>query len=342
MQWAVMIGTDPHRRSNTALVLDRLETVLARRRFAIPASGPSGLSGTMGRMFIAIQPLTDVSTWARGNGLEIVLLITGAVLLGRVTSWLGSRIADRIDGNVRETDALVRSEAAKHRLALAQVATGATLVLIYAVMALLVLTRLGVPLAGLVAPATVAGVALGFGAQRLVQDLLAGFFVITEKQYGFGDLVRLSAVGATPMTGWVEDVTLRVTRIRTVNGEVVITPNGQIVQATNLSRDWARAVLDIPVPSAADIAKVSAVLTQVGVEAYADEALRPLLLDAPSVMGVESLAVDEVNIRLVARTLPGKQFEVGRALRARIATALRAEGLHIPAVLDTIDPTSIA
>ncbi len=293
-------------------------------------------------MLLSIEPLTDVGVWARGRGLEIVLIVTGAVLLARATTWGGQRITDRIDQTAQESDALVRSEASKHRHALAQVATWATLVAIYCVTALLVLQRLGVPVAGLVAPATVAGVALGFGAQRVVQDLLAGFFLITERQYGFGDVVRLTVSGAaTPMTGTVEDVTLRVTQMRTVNGEVVITPNGQIVQVTNLSRDWARAVLDIPVPTGADIPGISAVLRQVGIEAYADPPLRLLLLDTPSVMGVESLEVDQLNIRMVARTLPGKQFDVGRELRARAATALRAEGLRVPPGLDTAEPSGV-
>ena len=91
--------------------------------------------------------------------------------------------------------------------------------------------------------------ALGFGAQRIVQDILAGFFIITERQYGFGDVVRgLRAWRTTGVTGTVEDVTLRVTTVRSANGEVIIVPNGQIVQVTNMSRDWARAVVDVPVP----------------------------------------------------------------------------------------------
>ena len=103
----------------------------------------------------------------------------------------------------------------------------------------------------LVAPAAVAAVALGFGAQRIVQDILAGFFIITERQYGFGDLIRLSVPSLPdPAIGTVEDVALRVTTVRTADGEVVITPNGQITQVTNLSRDWARAVIDVPVPGA--------------------------------------------------------------------------------------------
>lgn len=294
-------------------------------------------------MLLTVEPLTDVTTWVRGAGLEIVLLLTGAVLLGRLISWSGSYITDRIDATATESDALVRSEASKHRHSLAQVATWATLVVLYTLTAVLVLQRLGVPLAGLVAPATVAGVALGFGAQRIVQDLLAGFFLITERQYGFGDVVRLAVVGTgDPMTGTVEDVTLRVTQIRTMNGEVVTTPNGQIVQVTNLSRDWARAVLDIPVQSGADIARINAVLHEVGAQAFADESLRSLLLDVPSVMGVESLEVDQINIRMVARTLPGRQFEVGRELRSRAAIALRAEGLSAAAALDTAAPSGLA
>jgi small conductance mechanosensitive channel len=295
----------------------------------------------MVHMLLTIEPLTDVSNYARGRGLEIVLIVSGAALLSRLTSWSGQRITDRIDANAQESDALVRSEASKHRHALAQVATWATLVAIYCVTAVLVLQRLGVPIAGLVAPATVAGVALGFGAQRIVQDLLAGFFLITERQYGYGDVVRLTiAGGSTPMTGTVEDVTLRVTEMRTLDGEVVITPNGQILQVVNLSRDWARAVLDIPVPPGADVTRVSAVLRQVGEDAVADPDLSSLLLDTPSVMGVESLQVDQLVIRLVARTLPGMQFDVGRELRSRAAAALRAEGLHVPPLLDTAEPSA--
>ena len=291
-------------------------------------------------MFLSVRPLPDIATWARGNGLEIVLLVTGAMMLTRVVTWLGARITDRIDAHARETDAVVRSEAAKHRHALAQVITWAALVLIYSATAVAVAARLGIPVTSLVAPAAVAAVALGFGAQRVVQDILAGFFIITERQYGFGDLVRLSipALGE-PATGTVEDVTLRVTTVRTANGEVVITPNGQISQVTNLSRGWARAVIDVPVPAAADVNRVSDLLRQIGGEAYQEPDLRRLLLDPPAVMGVQSIDVDHFQVRMVARTLPGKQFDVGRILRARIAAGLRREGIHLPTVLDTAAPS---
>jgi len=290
-------------------------------------------------MLSGVTALTDIAKWARGSGLEIVLLVTGAVLLTRLVTWLGGRITDRIDASAQETDALVRSEASKHRHALAQVITWATLVVIYAATAVAIAARLGIPVTSLVAPAAVVAVALGFGAQRIVQDILAGFFIITERQYGFGDLIRLSVPSLPdPATGTVEDVTLRVTTVRTADGEVVITPNGQITQVTNLSRDWARAVVDVPVPAAVDVNRVSDLLRLIGEEAYKEPGLRRLLLDPPAVMGVQSIDVDHFQVRVVARTLPGKQFDVGRILRGRVAAGFRREGIHLPAGLDTAEP----
>lgn len=288
----------------------------------------------------ALTPITDVGLWARSSGLEIILFITGALLLTRFATWLGGRVTGHIDAHSHDLDAVVRTEAAKHRHAVAQVVTWSVLVIVYCVTAILVIQRLGIPLSGFVAPATVIGLALGFGAQRIVQDVLAGFFMVAERQYGFGDLVRLNVMSvAQPLTGTVEEVTLRITRVRTPNGEVVTTPNGQIIQVINLSRDWARAVIDVPVPASADFVVVSNLLGHVGAESYADRELHELLLDAPAVMGVESIDIDQFKIRVVARTLPGKQFEVGRALRARITAALSREGINIPAEVDTIHPT---
>ena len=289
----------------------------------------------------ALTPLTDIGLWARGNGLQILLFVTGAMLVTRFASWLGGRITARVDAQQGQADTLVRSEAAKHRHAVAQVVTWAFLVLVYCLTAVLVVQRLGVPLTGFVAPATVVGVALGFGAQRIVQDVMAGFFMVTERQYGFGDLIRLNVTSVVqPVTGTVEEVTLRITRVRTSDGELVTTPNGQIVQVINLSRDWARAVVDVPVPASADVTAVSHLLEQVGADAYRDQELNGLLLDPPAVMGVESMDIDQFKVRVVARTAPGKQFLVGRALRARITGALSRAGIHVPADLDTAEPTA--
>jgi moderate conductance mechanosensitive channel len=291
-------------------------------------------------MFSNVTSLNGLSSWARGSGLEIALLVTGTILLTRLATWAGARITDRIDANARETDTLVRSEASKHRHALAQVITWTTLGVIYCAAGVLIATRLGIPVTSLAAPAAVVAVALGLGAQRIVQDILAGFFIITERQYGFGDLISVSVPGLqNPAIGTVEGVTLRVTTVRTATGEVVITPNGQIGQVTNLSRDWARSVVDVPVPTAADVNRVSDLLRLIGDEAYKEPAVRRLLLDPPAVMGVQGIDLDQFQVRLVARTLPGKQFEVGRMLRARIAAGFGREGIHLPADLETAEPT---
>ncbi|HEY4375943.1 MAG TPA: mechanosensitive ion channel family protein, partial [Acidimicrobiales bacterium] len=249
-------------------------------------------------MTLAVTSLSDFWTWVRGDGLVIVLLVLGSILLTRFVTWFGGKVTERIDLHDQSSDTLVRSEAAKYRHSVTQVITWTGLVLTYCIAAVLVLDKFGVPISSLVAPATVAGVALGFGAQRIVQDILAGFFIITERQYGFGDLIRISSLGSTTgVSGTVEDVTLRITRMRTVNGEVVIIPNGQINQVTNLSRDWARAVVDIPVPPTADIGRVNELLQEVGSEVYGDEELRPLMLDTPTVMGVETIGVGGLSIR---------------------------------------------
>ncbi|MBF6163397.1 mechanosensitive ion channel family protein [Streptomyces gardneri] len=271
---------------------------------------------------------TGFTTWLRGSGLEIVLLVLGAILFSRFATYIRDRVTRRIDAGFHSSDALVRTEAAKHRHALAQVITWVVLTIVYVLITMEVLRRLGFAVTGLVAPAAVLGAALGFGAQRIVQDILAGFFLITERQYGFGDVVRIAVTGAADQAeGTVEDVTLRITTLRNADGEVITVPNGQIVKVTNLSKDWARAAIDVPVAARADITRVNEILHEVGTKAYEDARLKPLLLDEPTVMGVEDLTVDQMNIRMVARTLPGKQFEVGRELRVRVAAALRREGI---------------
>ena len=260
----------------------------------------------------------------------------GAILLTRLAEWARGLIVRHIDEHVPETDELVRSEAAKHRHVVAAVVTWAFLAVMYVVTGVLVVQRLGVPLAGLVAPAALLSAALGFGLQRFVQDIGAGFFITTERQYGYGDVVRISATGVPePAVGTVEDVTLRVTRIRSVSGEVITTPNGQITQVTNLSRDWARAVIDVPVPATVEVSRVTDALKRVGEEAWNDDQLRKMMLDPPTVMGVERIEVDTFSVRMVARTLPGVQFDVGRELRARVAIAFRNEGINASAELDT-------
>jgi small-conductance mechanosensitive channel len=270
--------------------------------------------------------LEDLTQWLMTKGLHIVVVVLFAVITTRLIRWIAGRISWRLTkGDQR--DATTQSETVKHGQAVASVISSVAISVLYVVVAVDVANQLGLPLGSLVAPAAVLGAALGFGAQRIVQDLLSGFFIITEKQYGFGDLVALTVTGGGDAQGTVEDVTLRVTKLRTSDGEVFTVPNGQIVKSLNLSKDWARAVVDIPVPATADINRVNDVLRDVSTTASRADGLPDLLLDEPQLMGVESIEKDTVKLRMVARTLPGKQFEVGRRLRSLVVSALRRAGV---------------
>ncbi|MEA2172123.1 MAG: moderate conductance mechanosensitive channel [Solirubrobacteraceae bacterium] len=272
---------------------------------------------------IAITPLTDFSLWLRSNALEMVLFVLGAVLLSRFAVWIRDQATTRIEATA-DPDVIVRSETSKHQRALAEILTWAFTVLLWIVTVVLVINRFGVPFATLVAPLTAGGVALGLGAQQLVRDLIGGLFIVAERQYGYGDLITVAGTADTDgATGTVEEITLRITRLRTANGELVVIPNGRVTQVTNLSSEWARAVVDIPLPVGQDVVQANETLRTVGEEAYEDDVLRALLLDKPVVMGVESIEVGQVNLRMVARTQPGRQFQVERALRERIAEAFQ-------------------
>jgi small-conductance mechanosensitive channel len=278
--------------------------------------------------------LHDLSQWLLTKGLHIVLVVVFAIIVTRVIRWTAGRISRRLTRG-DERDVSVRSETVKHGQAVASVISSVAIALLYVVVAVDIANQLGLPLGSLVAPAAVLGAALGFGAQRIVQDLLSGFFLITEKQYGFGDLVELSVTAGGTAVGTVEDVTLRVTKLRTSDGEMYTVPNGQIVKSLNMSKDWARAVVDVPVPTSADLSQVNDVLGGVAKAAMQSDGLPDLLLDEPSLMGIESIEVDTVNLRMVARTLPGKQFEVGRRLRSLIVTSFRRAGIATSGAVST-------
>jgi small-conductance mechanosensitive channel len=268
-----------------------------------------------------------IGQWIITRGLRVAMVVIVAMLAIRFVTWVTDQIARQIDERFVEGDALVRSESSKHRQALASVAQWVSIVLIAIWSIVRIASALNFSVAGLVAPATVVGAALGFGAQQVVRDILAGFFLIVEKQYGFGDLVTLTVVSTTECVGTVENVTLRVTRLRSPNGEVLTVPNGQIVKAVNQSKDWARAVVDIPVSTRVDLNRVAEVLRYECEHALENPILGDLLLDAPTLMGVESIQVDTVTLRMVARTLPGKQFEAGRQLRVLVIRALAHAGI---------------
>lgn len=169
--------------------------------------------------------------------------------------------------------------------------------------------------------------AIGFGAQELVKDFIAGMFMLLEDQYGVGDVIDAGAA-----VGTVEAVTLRVTRLRDADGRVWYVRNGTITRIGNESQGWSRAYLDVPVAYDSDIVMVRLLLEQVAEELWADPAFREsLIVEQPSVFGVEQLSDSSLVFRVSAKTLPARQAEVARELRLRVKAALDGAGIAITA-----------
>lgn len=272
--------------------------------------------------------LNTLHLWLVDRLLPTVVLLLGAGLVGRAVRFVAGRYRASLEVQAVETvkRGAVVPESTKRGRAVAQAGEWAVVSLVYFLAGLLGLRQLGVPLTSLVAPATVAGVAIGFGAQQVVGDVLAGFFLFSERQFGVGDVIRLSTPGQlTGITGTVEELTLRVTKLRSQQGELVIVPNGALRQVTNLSRDWSRAVVDIPVPVEEDLSKVMDLIRSVAAEMAADERWKDQIIGQPTLAGVETIEVGYFQLRLLVRTLPGRQFDVGRELRLRVVLALQKE-----------------
>ncbi|MBZ5733011.1 mechanosensitive ion channel family protein [Nocardioides sp. TRM66260-LWL] len=196
---------------------------------------------------------------------------------------------------------------------------------VVAVVGTMMLSELGVDIAPIIASAGIIGIALGFGAQSLVKDFLSGIFMIVEDQYGVGDVVDIGEA-----TGTVEAVSLRVTRVRDLNGTVWYVPNGEILRVGNMSQNWSRAVVDVAVGYREDLARVSTVLREVAHDLWTDEAFREVIIEEPEITGVESLGIDGVHLRVLVKTAPMEQWSVARALRQRIKARFDHEGIEIP------------
>jgi small conductance mechanosensitive channel len=187
-----------------------------------------------------------------------------------------------------------------------------------------VLGEIGINLAPVLASASIIGVAVAFGAQNLVKDFLSGTFMLLEDQYGVGDVIDVG-----PAKGTVEAVTLRVTRLRDVNGVVWYMRNGEIQRIGNESQNWARAVLDIPVSYAKDVDKVRSILESTAAGMTVNPPWDEIVLDEPSVWGVQALTGEAVIVRVVVKTAPGKQGEVARELRGRVKKAFDEAGISV-------------
>ncbi|MEJ7795963.1 MAG: mechanosensitive ion channel family protein [Nocardioides sp.] len=285
-----------------------------------------------------------VADWIIGKPLALI----GLFLLGLVVRWILHRLVDRLVKRA-ETGVL---PARIHRMSLGSLGAGRSAGsqelavanrrvqraktmgsllksivtgIVVAVVGTMMLSEIGVNIGPIIASAGILGIALGFGAQSLVSDFLSGVFMIVEDQYGVGDEIDLGEA-----VGTVEAVSLRITRVRDVNGTVWYVRNGEITRVGNMSQNWARTVLDVAVAYHEDLVKVRRVLDDVAHDLWEDEDYKGVIIEQPSVWGVQELGIDGVVVRVALKTAPLEQWAVAREMRQRIKARFDHEGIEMP------------
>jgi moderate conductance mechanosensitive channel len=277
------------------------------------------------------------------TSLDVIAQVALVLVVGLVLLWLARRAIRRAVARAKDPDT-PRGHRLRRRVGLAAEAPAVTSlrrvqradalgalaisivgVVIWTIIIITILGVFGINLGPLIAGAGIIGVAIGFGAQDLVKDFLSGVFMLLEDQYGVGDIID-----AGEAAGVVEGVTLRSTRVRDVTGTLWHIPNGEIRRIGNMSQEWARALLDIGVAYGTDVDVASQVILRVATEMAHEEDYTEIFLDEPEIWGVENLGTDSVDIRLVIKTQPGKQYAIARELRRRIKRAFDTAEVEIP------------
>lgn len=291
-------------------------------RVRVPALEPEPFTGGF---------WADVRDWFVHRGLVILLICLAAFVLTRVVTFVARRRMRRIaEARAAHAEQSLGSNLGSYQEALIGAIRWALNFCIVFVATLWVLFELSLPATALVPLASVVGAGLGFGAQQIVGDVLAGIFILSERQFGVGDLIRVGPlVGVGWVEGRVEEMTLRVTKLRTFDGDMVTIANGELRQSVNASRDWARVLVTVPLQRDVDLEAVTARLNEVGAELAADATWDPLVLEAPSVSGLDDLGAETIQVRVVGRSLPAQQWKVARELRRRIALALRSMDVQV-------------
>ena len=257
-------------------------------------------------------------------GYVVLIAVVLRIIAHRAIRKVTSRAAGSDDGSDRSRTLLFRERRQQRASALGAILSNAASVTIFGIAAVIIIGDMGLNLAPLLASTAVLGVAIGFGAQNLVQDFLAGIFMLLEDQYGVGDVISVDST-----TGTVEGVSLRITRLRDVNGVVWHVRNGTIQKAGNESQGWARAVVDFPVPYQRDIPLVRQTMMQAADEMWQEPVWQEIILEKPEVWGVQELSSEAVLMRVTARTVPLRQWEVQRELMERLKIALDAAGAAV-------------
>ncbi|GAA3008861.1 hypothetical protein GCM10017559_34080 [Streptosporangium longisporum] len=271
--------------------------------------------------------------------LALVLVIVIALILRNVAHRLINRVVRRassgrtsLAGRLRGRDApapegldAILAERRRQRAeTMGSVLKHVASIIILGTAVLTVLERLTIPIAPLLTSVGIVGVAIGFGAQELVKDFIAGMFMLLEDQYGVGDVIDAGAA-----VGTVEAVTLRITRLRDADGRVWYVRNGTITRVGNESQGWSRATVDVPVAYASDVPAVRDLLKATVEEMWEDPGFRSVIVEEPQVWGIEQISDTSVIFRISAKTLPSKQAEIARELRLRVKTALDRASIPI-------------
>ncbi|MCX6523022.1 MAG: mechanosensitive ion channel family protein [Actinobacteria bacterium] len=281
-----------------------------------------------------------VGEWFRTTGITIGVILIVALVLTKVVSLVAKRQARKFSERQRLTTDPRTSTVGAHQQALMGALRWAINFSIVFMAIIWVLIELNLPSTAVVPLASVVGAGLGFGAQQIVGDVLSGMFILSERQFGVGDLVRVGPLmGVGWVEGHVEEMTLRVTKLRTFDGDLVTIANGELRQSVNASRDWARVLIKVPLGRDVDLDEVAARLDEVGAAMAIEPQWAPIVLEAPKVSGLDDLGADSVHMRVVGRTLPAQQWKVARELRRRIALALRAMDVK---VRPSEEPNSLA
>ncbi len=295
-----------------------------------------------------VEQTRNLWEYLQGPPLQILIIVVLAVAIRWISVAVLNRIIKRMAAQGRRerlgetrraertqelSDVLMsqrRQQRAEAIGALLRSVITATVVIIAL---LLILPILGIDVAPLLASAGVLGVALGFGAQSLVKDYLSGIFLVFEDQYGVGDMVDLGEA-----IGVVEDVTLRITRLRDLSGVVWYVRNGEILRVANQSQGWVLAAIDIPVAYDENLDKVRECVEAVANDMYGDPQYDDMLLGKPSYAGVESVSGEAVFIKVIAKAAPEKQIPLTRAIRARVKESFDRAGVGVPVVLRPYPP----
>ena len=290
----------------------------------------------------AQESATNAASWVEQNwstwlaiGLKVLLIVVIAAVLRAVVRRAITKLIDRMNRTVQAADGttgstalgslLVNVERRRQRSqAIGSVLRSVASFIILGTAALMVLSAFQINLAPLLASAGVAGVAIGFGARNLVTDFLSGVFMILEDQYGVGD-----TIDAGVASGEVIEVGLRVTKLRGDQGEIWYVRNGEVKRIGNLSQGWATAGVDVTVRADEDLDRLKDVLDEVSEKMSREEPWNEMLWGPIESLGLDSVLLDSMVIRLTAKTMPGKSLTVERELRWRVKRALDSAGIRI-------------